>query len=115
MASDSTMSRTAIAERLRMAREAAGLSQGQTAKLMHMHRPTVSEIEAGRRRLAAEELAGFAEAYGVSASWLLGESDEALDDLSDRIKLAARQLSSLKDEDLDKLMRLFRSLRRADE
>ena len=49
----------------------------------------------------------------VSASWLLGESDEALDDLSDRIKLAARQLSSLKDEDLDKLMRLFQSMRGA--
>ncbi len=113
MAHEHKTSRTAIAARLRMAREAAGLSQGQAAKLMDMHRPTVSEIEAGRRRLAADELAGFAEAYGISVAWLLGENDDGADDVSDRIKLAARQLSGLKDEDLDKLMRLLQSMRGA--
>ena len=113
MANENKASRTAIADRLRMAREAAGLSQGQAAKLMEMHRPTVSEIEAGRRRLAAEELARFADAYGVSAAWIVGEHDADADDVSDRIKLAARQLSALKDEDLDKLMRLFQSMRGA--
>ena len=80
-----------------------------------MHRPTVSEIEAGRRRLAAEELTRFAEMYEVSVGWLVGECDEDADGISDRIRLAARQLGSLKDEDLDRLMRLFRSLRRTDE
>jgi transcriptional regulator with XRE-family HTH domain len=50
-----------IASRLRLARENAGLSQGQVAKKMNLHRPTVSEIEAGRRRVSAEELARFAE------------------------------------------------------
>lgn len=115
MADKRNTTRMDIVERLRMAREAAGLSQGQAAKLMGMHRPTVSEIEAGRRRLAADELAEFAEKYGVSAAWVLGETDEGGKDVSDRIKLAARQLSSLKDEDLEKLMRLFRSLRRAKE
>jgi transcriptional regulator with XRE-family HTH domain len=50
-----------IASRLRLARESAGLSQGQVAKKMNLHRPTVSEIEAGRRRVSAEELARFAE------------------------------------------------------
>ena len=38
--------REQIAARLRAAREAAGLSQGQVAKLLKLHRPTVSEIEA---------------------------------------------------------------------
>ena len=111
MPSEDRTSRAEIAARLRMAREAAGLSQGQTAKLMDMHRPTVSEIEAGRRRLAADELPRFAETYGVDVVWLLGEHDDGADDVSDRVKLAARQLSGLKDEDLDKLMRLFQSMR----
>ena len=113
MASEGGTSRTAIAARLRMAREAAGLSQGQAAKLMDMHRPTVSEIEAGRRRLAADEMAKFAKTYGIGVAWLIGEHDDGTDDVSDRIKLAARQLSGLKDEDLDKLMRLFQSMREA--
>ena len=113
MSSEPEKARKAIAARLRMAREAAGLSQGQAAKLMKMHRPTVSEIEAGRRRLAADELARFADTYGVSAAWLIGEHDADADDVGDRIKLAARQLSSLKDEDLDKLMRLLQSMRGA--
>ena len=113
MSSESKKIRMAIAARLRMAREAAGLSQGQVAKLLDMHRPTVSEIEAGRRRLAADELARFAETYGISVAWLVGEHDDGTDNVSDRIKLAARQLSGLKDEDLDKLMRLFQSMRGA--
>lgn len=115
MGNNRLKSTTDIANRMRMARETAGLSQGQAAKLMDMHRPTISEIEAGRRRVAADELVRFAEIYGVSTAWLLGEPDQGMDDLSDRITLAARQLSSLKDDDLDKLMRLFRSLRRVKE
>jgi len=42
-----------VPTRLRAAREAAGLSQGQVAKMMGMHRPTISrwkrEIAASRR------------------------------------------------------------------
>ena len=49
--------RNAIAERLKLARDQAGLSQGQVAKKLGWHRPTVSEIEAGRRRVAADEVA----------------------------------------------------------
>ncbi len=113
MSNELKETRMAIAARLRMAREAAGLSQGQAAKLMEMHRPTVSEIEAGRRRLAADELARFAKTYGIGVAWLIGEHNDGSDDVSDRIKLAARQLSGLKDEDLDKLMRLLQSMRGA--
>ena len=46
-----------IANRIRTARENAGLSQGQAAKLLGFQRPTISEIEAGRRRVTAVELA----------------------------------------------------------
>ena len=56
---------TTIAERLRSAREVAGLTQGQAAKLLGLHRPTVSEIEAGRRKVSAEELGQFGDIYGT--------------------------------------------------
>jgi transcriptional regulator with XRE-family HTH domain len=106
--------RLAIAERLREARKAAGLSQGQVAKLLHMHRPTVSEIEAGNRRVSAEELVKFAETYDVTVSWLLGETSEQLEMNDPRLQLAARELSKLKPDDLDRLLRLLASMRNSD-
>ena len=106
--------RLAIAERLREARKAAGLSQGQVAKLLQMHRPTVSEIEAGNRRIPAEELVKFAETYDVTASWLLGETAEQLEMNDPRLQLAARELSKLKPDDLDRLLRLLASMRNSD-
>jgi transcriptional regulator with XRE-family HTH domain len=79
--------------------------------MMHMHRPTVSEIEAGRRRVSAEELARLAGLYGVSTSWLTSERESETGAADDRILLAARQLSKLKQADLDRLMNLIRMLR----
>ena len=99
---------TMIHERLRSAREQAGLSQGQVAKLLGWHRPTISEIEAGRRKVASDEVARFADLYDVSVSWLLSESDEH-DPL---VELAARELSKLRPDDLDKILRLLRSLKK---
>jgi transcriptional regulator with XRE-family HTH domain len=103
--------RERVAARLRIARESAGLTQGQVARRMRMHRPTVSEIEAGRRRVSAEELAQFASLYGVSTSWLTAEREAEPAAADDRILLAARQLSKLKQADLDRLMNLIRMLR----
>ena len=99
-----------IAERLRLAREQAGLSQGQVARLLHKHRPTISEIEAGRRRVSAEEVGMFADIYEVSASWLLGrETDSA--EFNDRVQLAARELAKLRQQDLDRVLSLLASMR----
>lgn len=104
--------RDQIATRLRRAREAAGLTQGQVAKMMKVHRPTLSEIEAGRRRVSADELIKLAEIYGVSVEWITSERASESDPADDRIMLAARQLSKMKDQDLDRLMNLIRMLRR---
>ncbi len=106
--------RWAIAERLREARKAAGLSQGQVAKLLQMHRPTISEIEAGNRRIPAEELVKFADTYDVTVSWLLGETADQLEVNDPRLQLAARELSKLKSDDLDRLLRLLASMRSSD-
>lgn len=99
-----------IAQRLRTARELSGLSQGQAAKHLNMHRPTISEIEAGRRNVKADELAQFANLYGVEVSWLTnGEADG--ERASENILAAARELSSMSDGDLDTLISTIRMIK----
>ena len=98
-----------IPSRLRAAREMSGLSQGQAARRLGLHRPTISEIEAGRRRVSADEVRAFAELYSVSASWLL-EAKSEVDDA--RVGLAARELARLAPKDLDRVLMLLRALRR---
>lgn len=110
---DQSDSRPAIASRLRLAREMSGLTQGQVAKLAGWHRPTVSEIEAGRRRVSAEELSKLAALYGADVSWVLGADDKA-SPTSARARLAARELSKLKEEDLDRLLQVIQSFKRSE-
>ncbi len=107
----SEITREQIASRLRAAREAAGLSQGQVAKLLAHHRPTISEIEAGRRKVSGEELTRFASLYAVSVEWLTSTTGET-DETEDRILVAARELSKMKDQDLDRLMGLLQMIRK---
>lgn len=106
--------RNVIALRLREARKMAGVSQGHVARLLDMHRPTISEIEAGNRRVSAEELSKFADIYDVTVSWLLAETAEKLDMNDPRLQLAARELSKLKPDDMDRLLRLLASMRSSD-
>lgn len=105
-------SREDLAQRLRLAREQAGLSQGQVARLLDMHRPTISEIEAGRRSVAAEELSEFAKLYGVDPNWLLAVDDGVGGAESPAARLAAREFEKMRPEDLDRLLRLLASLRK---
>jgi transcriptional regulator with XRE-family HTH domain len=97
-----------VHERLRIAREQAGLSQGQVAKMMDYHRPTISEIEAGRRRVNTDEISQFSRHYGVTVSWLLDER-QGTDPL---VELAARELGKLQKPDLEKILNLLKSLKK---
>lgn len=97
-----------VAQRLREARVQAGLSQGQVARELGWHRPTVTEIEAGRRRVAADELTRFAGLYHVRASWLLG--DDSAPELDPELVLAARQFERLRPKDREKVQALLRSI-----
>ena len=106
-----TTERKLLAVRLREARKLAGISQGNVARIMGLHRPTVSEIEAGNRRVSANELARLAEVYDVSVSWLLGQTPETIDPQDPRLELAARELTKLKPEDLDRLLKLLAAMR----
>lgn len=103
--------RREIAGRLREARRLAGLSQGQVAKQMGMHRPTVSEIEAGNRRVSAEELSRLSILYDVSVGYLTGEIPETLSLDDPRLQLAARELQKLPTESLDKLLKALAAMR----
>ncbi len=103
--------RAQIPARLKEARKLAGLSQGQVAKMLGLHRPSVSEMEAGNRRVSADELARLAEVYDVSVAWLLGEAPDTLDAQDPRLELAARELTKLKPDDLERLLKLLAVMR----
>jgi len=106
--------RELIATRIREARKMAGLSQGQVASLMKMQRPSISEIEAGNRKVSAEELAQFAALFSVSAAWLMGEGEEKVDLKDTQLQLAAREIQKLKGQDLEQLLRLLAAIPKDD-
>jgi len=100
-----------IAARARVARENSGLSQGQAAKRLGMPRPSLTEVEAGRRKISAVELTEMAKLYGVSLAWLACEDEASSDPERDRIELAAREIAGLKRDDLESVLQLVRSIR----
>src|SRR4051794_24826099 len=100
-----------IAARIREARQAAGLTQRQVAKLLGLHRPSVSEMEAGNRSVAADELAQMAKLFDVSVSWLAGEGADKVDVADNKLQLAARELQKLKPGDLERLLKIIASMR----
>lgn len=108
---DSQIQPDAIGVRLRWAREQSGLSQGQVARMMQYHRPTISQIEAGQRQLRPDEIVHFAKLYDVKESWIVS-GDSALDEVLDpKIEIAARELSKLRPEDLTTILTLIRVMR----
>jgi transcriptional regulator with XRE-family HTH domain len=111
MSSEAIKRRKIIGSRLAIARERAGLSQSQVAAEIKLPRPSISEIEAGRRRVAAEELVSFAELYSVDMDWLAGRGEQKVDILRDKLQLAARKVAGLKKEDLEKVISLLVSLK----
>jgi len=102
--------REKIAARIRQARGLAGLSQAQAAEKLDLQRPAISEIEAGKRKVSAEEIIQFAELYRVDTSWLLLREDENDLHMSEHLKFAARELSKLSPEDVKKLIDVLKIL-----
>jgi transcriptional regulator with XRE-family HTH domain len=100
-----------IARRIREARKLAGLSQGQVAKLLGLHRPSISEAEAGNRNVTADELVKLAGIYKVSVAWLAGEGADKADPHDEKVQLAARELQKLKPDDLDRLLTILAAMR----
>lgn len=107
MQDNSQENREKIAARLRDARVGSGLSQEEAAIRIGLKRPAISEIEAGRRKVMAEEIIQFAEIYKVNKSWLLLEEE---DEETRELKFAARELSKLSNEDRKKLLHILKIL-----
>jgi transcriptional regulator with XRE-family HTH domain len=101
---DNPAHRERIASRLRSARKAVGLTQAQVAKLLGIHRPTIAEMEAGRRRVSVDELSRLGEMYGVSVEWFTSEAYVEVEPENERLTLAIQLLRGLKDEDLDRVV-----------
>jgi transcriptional regulator with XRE-family HTH domain len=91
---------------LRDARRRAGVTTVQAANALGVRRPAIWEIEHGRRKVSAEELATLADLYGVSVTWLVGRASSGARD--DRAALAAQVLANLSDAQLDRLMSAIR-------
>jgi transcriptional regulator with XRE-family HTH domain len=100
--------REKIAARLKEARMLSGLSQAQAADQLRLKRPAISEIEAGNRRVTAEEIIMFAKLYKVDTSWLLLRENES--DQSSEFKFAARELEKLSKEDIKRLLNVLKIL-----
>ncbi len=107
---NSNSDREKIAARLREARVLAGLSQAQAAEKLGLQRPAISEIEAGKRKVSAEEIIEFANLYKVDTSWLLLRESESDDYMSEQLKFAARELGKMKQEDIEKLLHVLKIL-----
>ena len=62
-----------LLERLKAARQKAGLTQVEVGEELGLTQSVVSKCESGERRIDAVELKAFAELYGVTVGDLLGE------------------------------------------
>ena len=99
----------AVGERLRWAREQAGLTQSQIARMLNYHRPTISQIEAGQRVVRPDEIARFASLYGVQEAWIIHGDTATNEDA--RVVIAARELAKLRKEDLDTILKVIKVMR----
>jgi len=111
MTTDSNDRQKLISSRLSIARKRSGLSQAQVANKLNLPRPSVTEIEAGRRRVSADELVRFADLYSVDLDWLAGRGENQVNLIRDELYLAVRNVASLKEDDLEKVIDLLNSLK----
>ena len=62
-------------------------------------------------RYLRRELTRFADTYDVSPMWLLGMQTERMSLDNPRLQLAAREMSKLKEADLERLLAMLATMR----
>jgi transcriptional regulator with XRE-family HTH domain len=95
--------RTALADRLREAREYLGFSQDDVAKALKLPRSAISLMESGQRRVEALELMALAKIYQTTTAALTGE--ESRPQLPEDVEHLARAAAKLTDTDRMELRR----------
>ena len=91
-----------LAQRLREAREYAGLSQEVVSNALGISRTAVTNIESGTRKVEALELNILSSLYSKTVQYLLNGEDEALDG---KLAFLARATKGLSSKDLDEVER----------
>jgi transcriptional regulator with XRE-family HTH domain len=105
--------RTALGERLRIAREYVGLSQDEVAKHLDIPRSALSNVEAGQRKLDTLELTKLAKLYQRPITWITGEDGPAAekDVLPSEVAHLARAAAGLSKQDRQELSRFAEFLK----
>ncbi|QND64705.1 helix-turn-helix transcriptional regulator [Mesorhizobium loti] len=92
-----------IGERLRKAREYQELKQEDAADALGIPRSAISQIENGRRKVDAVELANLARLYGQAIEYLTGEATP--EQIPASVTALARAAKDLSDADREELLR----------
>ena len=98
-----------VGERLRLAREAAGIKQAEAAEFIGAVRTTVVAIEKGQRRVKIDELQKLSTAYGTSANAILRRESIHLDMVP-----RFRKLAKSEDDAVMHAMNLLNDLAKAE-
>ena len=93
-----------LGTRLKEAREYLGLTQEDVAKLMGVSRVIITNIEAGTRKVSAEELSKFSKIYG----WTMEELMEGEKAETEAVQMFARTFNELSDEDQNEILNLIK-------
>lgn len=107
---DERSERVQLGDRLRDARNYLGLTQEEVAAYLSIPRTALTDIEGGRRRVEALELARLAKLYRQPLSYFTG-GDESATALPPDVAYLARQAASLSSQDREELGRFADYLR----
>lgn len=102
--------RAVLGDRLRDARNYLGLTQEEAAAYLRIPRTALTDIESGRRRVDALELARLAKLYRQPVTYFTGE-DEVAAALPPDVAHLARQAAALSEQDREELGRFAEYLR----
>lgn len=90
-------------ERIKELRTQMHLSQDYVAKFLGINRSTYTQMENGKRKVLADEVAQLSNLFGVSADSLLNDTE-----MSQPATLFARSFEKLDERDQAEIMNLIR-------
>lgn len=92
-----------VYERIKQLRTQLNLSQDYVARYLGINRSTYTQMENGKRKVLADEVAKLSVLFGVSADSLLND-----DEVSQPATVFARSFDRLDERDQEEIMNLIR-------
>lgn len=106
---------SSISRRLQRAREEAGLSLAQAARLLGLKQSYLGNVEEGTTEAEGDLMKHLADLYAVNLDWLLGGKHQCDEQkLLAAVGIVARDIDRWKQGDLKNAMELIRSISRQD-